>query len=543
MILRSRFPDVEVPGSSLPAYVFERADEWADSPALIDGPSGRALTYHDLRSLIACVAAGLTARGFGKGDTLCIYSPNLPEYAAVFFGVASIGGVNTTANPMYGAEELARQLRDSGAKFVVTIPMLAARALEAAAQCGAEVIVFGEAAGCTPFATLVATDAAPPVVTIDARRDVVALPCSSGTTGLPKGVMLSHENLVANLAQCDFIDQSVPGDHVIGVLPFYHIYGMVVILCMMLKRGACVITMPQFDLEQYLRLSQQYRVKSAYLVPPIALALAKHPLVDQFDLSALRVVTSGAAPLGPELERACGARLNCLVKQGYGMTEASPVTHFSPNDPALVRHGSCGLLIPNTECRVVHLETREDVGVGEHGELLIRGPQIMLGYLNNAEATAQAIDADGWLHTGDVGYADADGYFFIVDRLKEFIKYKGYQVAPAELEAVLLTHPLVSDAAVVPSADEEAGEIPKAFVVAKADVSAEALMAFVAGIVAPFKKVRAVEFIDKIPKSAAGKILRRELIVRERARQKEAATDVASATVAGVPVAGVPVAG
>ena len=204
------------------------------------------------------------------------------------------------------------------------------------------------------------------------------------------------------------------------------------------------------------------------------------------------------------------------------MTEASPVTHFTPDDPALVRHGSCGMLVPNTECRVVHLETKLDVRTGEHGELLIRGPQIMLGYLDNAEATAQAIDEDGWLHTGDVGYADADGYFFIVDRLKEFIKYKGYQVAPAELEAVLLTHPSVADAAVIPVKDDDAGEIPKAFIVARGDVSAEELMSFVSGLVAGFKKVRAVEFIEKIPKSASGKILRRELITRERSRQQEA---------------------
>ena len=525
MIHRSRFPDIAIPDATLPEYVFEHADEWGDLPALIDGPSGRTLTYRDLLALIGRVAAGLAARGFRKGDTLCIYSPNLPEYAAVFFGVASIGGINTTANPLYGAEELARQLRDSGARIVVTIPMLAERARAAAAASGgAEVIVFGEAPGCTSFSALVATAAEPLRPAIVPSRDIVALPCSSGTTGLPKGVMLSHRNLVANIAQCIAIEQSVAGEHTIGFLPFFHIYGMTVILCMMLRRGACVVTMPQFDLEQYLRLSQQYRVRRAFLVPPVALALAKHPIVDQFDLSALKVITSGAAPLGPELEKACGTRLGCLVKQGYGMSEASPVTHFTPDDAALVRHGSCGMLVPNTECRIVHLETKRDVETNEHGELLIRGPQIMLGYLNNAEATAEAIDEDGWLHTGDVGYADADGYFFIVDRLKEFIKYKGYQVAPAELEAVLLTHPSVADAAVIPVRDEDAGEIPKAFIVARRDVSAEELMEFVAGIVAAFKKVRAVEFIDKIPKSASGKILRRELITRERLRQQEAAS-------------------
>ena len=330
--------------------------------------------------------------------------------------------------------------------------------------------------------------------------------------------MLTHRNIVANLAQCDFVDPSEPGDHTIGVLPFFHIYGMVVILCMMLRRGATVVTLPQFDLETYLRLNSQYRCRTAYLVPPIALALAKHPMVEQFDLSSLELVNSGAAPLGAELELAVEKRIGCLTKQGYGMTEASPVTHFTPNERENVRHGSCGIVIANTQVRILDLESGKELGVGERGELLIRGPQIMKGYLNNAEATAQAIDADGWLHTGDVGYADADGFFFIVDRLKEFIKYKAYQVAPAELEAVLLTHPAVADAAVIPKADTEAGEIPKAFVVKRAEVSAAEIMAFVAERVAPYKKIREVEFIEKVPKSASGKILRRELIAMERAR-------------------------
>ena len=526
MILRSRFPDIEIPDVSLTEHVFEHVGQFLDHPALIEGPTGRIVTYRALLDLIGRVSAALSARGFVKGSTLCLYSPNVPEYAAVFFGVARIGAINTTANPMYGVKELARQLSDSGATLVVTVPQLAERALEAAATVGAEVIVFGEAPGCTSFARFIGEGKAPatgvdarrPAVPIDADRDLVALPYSSGTTGLPKGVMLSHRNLVANMAQCDFVDPSGPGDHVVGVLPFFHIYGMVVILCMILRRGATVVTLPQFDLETYLRLNAEYRCRSAYLVPPIALALAKHPMVAQFDLSSLESINSGAAPLGAELEIEVEKRLGCIMKQGYGMTETSPVTHFTPTDAALVRHGSCGLIVPNTEVRVVNLETRQDVAVGEHGELLMRGPQVMKGYLNNPDATASTIDADGWIHTGDVGYADADGYFFIVDRLKEFIKYNAYQVAPAELEAVLLTHPAVADAAVIPKADEAAGEIPKAFVVRKHDVTAEEIMAFVAERVAPYKKVRVVEFIDKIPKSASGKILRRELIATERAR-------------------------
>jgi acyl-CoA synthetase (AMP-forming)/AMP-acid ligase II len=524
MILRSRFPEVAVPDVTLGEFVFEHAGAWSDRPALIDGPSGRTLTYGALREMIGSCRAALAARGFARGDVLCLFSPNVPEYAAVFFAVAELGGANTTANPMYGADELANQLKDSGAKIVVTAPALAEKARAAAAATGiGEVIVWGEAPGCTPFAEFLGggssiARAAQIAPAVNPSRDVVALPYSSGTTGLPKGVMLSHRNLVANLAQIDFVDSTEVGDHLVGVLPFYHIYGMLVVLCGVLRKGGCVVTMPQFDLEQYLRLTATYGAKRAYLVPPIALALAKHPMVDLFDLSRLKFVTSGAAPMGAELEESCAARIGCLVKQGYGMTEASPVTHFTPEDPAFARSGSCGLLVPNTECRIVDLLTKEDAAPGERGELLIRGPQVMLGYLNNPEASAQAVDEDGWLHTGDVGYADAEGFFYIVDRLKEFIKYKGYQVAPAELEGILLTHAAVADCAVIPMADADAGEIPKAFIVMRHDVTSEELMAYVAGIVASFKKVRSVEFIAKIPKSPSGKILRRELIALERSR-------------------------
>ena len=521
MILRSRFPDVAIPDCPLGEYVFAHAENWAARPALIDGPTGRALTYGALREMITRCKTALIGRGFARGDVLCLFSPNVPEYAAVFFAVAELGGANTTANPMYGADELARQLKDSGAKIVVTAPALADKARAAAAAAGiSEVVVWDDAPGCTPFATFVASGAgaAPATQAVDPARDVVALPYSSGTTGLPKGVMLSHRNLVANLAQIDSVDAIAAGDHVVGVLPFYHIYGMLVVLCGVLRKGGCVVTMPHFDLEQYLRLTATYRTARAYLVPPIALALARHPLVEQFDLSCLKFVTSGAAPMGPELEASCAARIGCMVKQGYGMTEASPVTHFTPEDPAFARAGSCGLLVANTECRIVDLITREDADPGERGELLIRGPQVMLGYLNNPEATAQTVDEDGWLHTGDVGYADADGFYYIVDRLKEFIKYKGYQVAPAELEGILLGHAAVADCAVIPMADADAGEIPKAFIVTRSDVTSEELMAYVAGIVASFKKVRSVEFIEKIPKSPSGKILRRELIALERSR-------------------------
>jgi acyl-CoA synthetase (AMP-forming)/AMP-acid ligase II len=293
---------------------------------------------------------------------------------------------------------------------------------------------------------------------------------------------------------------------------------MTVIMNLGLRHGATIVTMPRFDLDQFLELLERHRVTRAFVVPPIALALAKHPAVENRDLSAVRTIMSGAAPLGAELAEQLASRLGCFVMQGYGLTETSPVTHTIPPDPERNKPGSIGPPLASTECRLVDAETGEDVAEGDRGELWVRGPQVMRGYLNNAEATAATIDPDGWLHTGDVATVDADGYFRIVDRLKELIKCKGYQVAPAELEALLLTHPGVSDVAVIGVPDDEAGELPKAYVVpADADLDPDELMSWIAERVAPQKRIRLVELADGIPKSPSGKILRRVLMDRERA--------------------------
>jgi 4-coumarate--CoA ligase len=344
-------------------------------------------------------------------------------------------------------------------------------------------------------------------------HDTVVLPYSSGTTGLPKGVMLTHRNCAGNIAQVNAMFPFEEHDVIIAVLPFFHIYGMQVIMNSGLRVGATLVTMPRFDLVGFLQAVQEHKVTVAYLVPPIVLALAKQPIVSDYDLSSLRVVMSGAAPLGAELADEAAARIGASVFQGYGMTELSPVTHLCPLDDA--RAGSIGVLVPNCEARLVDPDG-VDVEPGGEGELWVRGPMVMTGYLNNPTATAETIDADGWLHTGDVARVDADGHFTIVDRVKELIKYKGFQVPPAELEALLVTHPAVADVAVIPVPDEAAGEIPKAFVVRKpgAEATAEELMAFVAEHVSSYKQVRQIEFIDEIPKSASGKILRR--ILRDR---------------------------
>ena len=347
-------------------------------------------------------------------------------------------------------------------------------------------------------------------------NDLAVLPYSSGTTGLPKGVMLSHHNLVSNLIQMQAALSIGDRDTLIGCLPFFHIYGMTVIMNQGLRNGATIVTMPRFDLEQFLGLLEEHGVTRTYVVPPIAVALAKHPAVDAHDLSSVRTIMSGAAPLGAELAEKVAERLDCDVIQGYGMTETSPVTHVIR--PENNKPGSIGPAIPSTECRLVDPETGEDVGEGERGELWVRGPQVMQGYLNNAEATAATIDAEGWLHTGDIAVIDSDGFFEIVDRLKELIKYKGFQVAPAELEALIQNHPDVADVAVSGVPDEECGELPKAYIVpAGEELDSDELMEWVAGQVSPQKKVRIVEVVEEIPKSPSGKILRRVLKDREKA--------------------------
>lgn len=522
MIFTSTFAEVDIPDMSLTEFVMQKAAALADKPAIIDGTSGRTITYGQLTGGIRLVAAGLASRGFKKGDVFAIYSPNVPEYGLIFHAVATLGGINTTINPLYTAEELAHQLNDANAKYLLTIPMFLDKALEAANHSNIEeVFVFGEAEGATPFTSLMQSGSDVPAVEINPATDLVVLPYSSGTTGLSKGVMLTHRNLVANMTQTVPSGLVSESDNVMAILPFFHIYGMVVILNYALHVGATVVTMPRFDLPQFLQIIQDNKISYAPIVPPIVLALAKHPIIDNYDLSSLEMITSGAAPLSEELAGACANRLGCLVGQGYGLTETSPVTHIIPRDKSKIKWAAAGLLISNTECKIVDLDSGKALGVGEEGEIWIRGPQVMQGYLNNAEATANSIDDEGWFHTGDIGYADDEGYFYVVDRLKELIKYKGMQVAPAELEGILLTNPAIADAAVIPSPDEAAGDIPKAFVVLQGEITPDQIMAFVASQVAPHKKIRRVEIVNQIPKSASGKILRRILVAQERAKAKK----------------------
>jgi PAS domain S-box-containing protein len=425
-------PSPHVPLRSLPQFVLFGAAVVPDKPAVIDGLTGRGISYGELAEAAIRTAAGLSARGFGKRDVLAIWSPNLPDYAVAAFGAGLAGGIVTTINSLYNATELAHQLRDSGARALVTGPQFAAKAADAARSAGVrDVFVFGEARGAEPFTSLSESGRSLDPVEVDPREDVAALLYSGSTTGLPKGVMLTHFNLVANLVQMQAVERLAAEEVVIGVVPFHHIYGFNVVLNLSLHAGATLVVLPRFNAEEFLRAVEDHSVTTAFVVPPIVRTLAHHPLIDRFDLRSLRYIMSAAAPLPEETARACAHRLGCVIKQAYGLTETGPTTHWTPRNA--VRLNSAGPPVPGTECRVIDVATKHDVPSGELGEIWVHGPQVMKGYLNNPEATRRVVDEDGWLRTGDIGYADADGYIYVLDRATDLVKFRGLQYRDGEL--------------------------------------------------------------------------------------------------------------
>ncbi|MCR9276964.1 MAG: AMP-binding protein [Pseudomonadaceae bacterium] len=511
IIHASPLPDVDIPPVTITAHVLRRATELADHVAIRDTSGSSLYTYAELSAAIYSLAGGLAARGITPGKVVGLMAPNVPEYAIVFHGVAVAGAAVTTINPTYGSEEVNHQLIDAGASVLFTVPMFVETAQAAIKGTDVtEIVVIGDA---VPGTTAMASIFGDPIeqVPVDLASHTVVLPYSSGTTGLPKGVMLSHRNLVANIEQCQHAIRYQDNEVALAALPFFHIYGMQVLMNGLICNGVTTVTMPRFDMVEALQAVSKLGITRFYAVPPIVLGLANAPIVDEYDTSSVRQVFSGAAPLGAELAAKASERLGCEVVQGFGMTELSPVSHCTVEGD--YRPGTSGVTISNTESRIVDPDTGEDQGVGERGELWVRGPQVMLGYLNNPTATAETVDDDGWLHTGDIAIIDEHAHMTIVDRMKELIKFKGFQVAPAELEALLITHPKVADVAVIGVPDDEAGELPKAFVTTPPDVEVtlEELQALVSEHLVSYKQIKQLEVIDAIPKSASGKILRKDL--------------------------------
>ena len=518
-------PPVEFPDVPYDHLVRAAAERGPDRQAIIY--HDLILTYREVIGMINCIANGLYDLGIRKGDRICLYTTNRPEYTLTFMAAATIGAVVSPMNPVYKEREVGYQLENSEAKAILIqrelVPTLAQVLANKELPDLKHILVTGDKAPnglpeALPIATLMrrSSPKRPPHVDISGD-DLLALPYSSGTTGLPKGTMLTHRNLVSNNLQFTTALQTNLTDVALLFLPFYHIYG-VMLTGSFLACGGTQIMMERFDLMQSLELSEKHNVTYYFAVPPIILALANAPL----DLSKLRTVKyifSGAAPMPAEPARKLQEKTGIIVVQGYGLTEASPLTHAQPKDRDFVRMESVGMPTHNTEQKFVDMETGErELPVGEDGELIIRGPQIMQGYWKAPEETARAL-RNGWLYTGDIGHVDADGYTYIVDRKKEMIKYKGFGVAPAEIEALLLEHPAVADSAAIGVPGDEAGELIKGLVVLRKgqEVTEEEILTFANGKLAGYKKVHLIEFIDSVPKTASGKILRRELKERERA--------------------------
>ncbi|KAL9952226.1 hypothetical protein ACROYT_G039448 [Oculina patagonica] len=524
MAFRSKYY-VPIPDNiSWPQYVFQNFDKYGDSKAVSDPSTGSFYTFKQLKILTRNFASALVKQGLKKDDALAIYLPNGIQYPVVYYGALFLGITIMTINPQYGVEELAYQLRDAGAKYLITDRERLANAQRAALQVGiVATFTVGKVKGFVSVDELVQDDGSrfPSDVNISPKEDVAVLLYSSGTTGLPKGCMLTHYNLIALaciIGHDSFLNLSLQSV-VLAVLPLFHGYGQFVIMGMALSRGAKLVILRQFEPQIFLQTLEDHRVTVAPIVPPLILFLAQHSMVDNYKLSSLMEVISAGAPVGEELLTALKKRLPHVkyVRQAYGLTEGG-LCSMTPLDGN--KASSCGVLFPNLECKVVHQETLVPLGPYKEGEICIRGPTVMKGYLNNPKATTQTIDQEGWVHTGDAGHYDEEGYLCIVDRIKELIKYKGFQVPPAELEALLITHPNIDDVAVIGVPDLKAGELPKAFVVRRGDVTPDEIIKFVAERVAPHKKLRGgVEFIDQILKSPSGKILRRHLRNREKESQ------------------------
>ncbi|OAY32340.1 4-coumarate--CoA ligase-like 1 [Manihot esculenta] len=522
-IFRSRYPAVPVPENvTLPDFVLQDYELYSDRVAFVEAVTGKAYTYGELVRETRRFTKALRSIGIRKGHVVIVVLPNVAEYGIVALGIMATGGVYSGVNPAAHESEIKKQVLAANAKLIVTNDL----SYEKVRSLELPVITLGETrigSAMNWYELLDAADRATDRYVYEDvdQNDLCALPFSSGTTGMSKGVMLTHRNLVANLCSTLFsvAPQMVGQVTTLGLIPFFHIYGILGICFSTLRNKGKVVVMNRFELRTFLNALMTQEVTYAPIVPPIILALVKNPIVDEFDLSELklRAIMTAAAPLAPELLRAFENKFpGVQVHEAYGLTEHSCITltHGDPNlGHGISKKNSVGFILPNLEVKFIDPESGRSLPKNTPGEICVRSQCVMQGYYNNKEETARTIDGDGWLHTGDIGYIDDDGDIFIVDRIKELIKYKGFQVAPAEIEALLLTHPSVEDVAVVSLPDEEAGEIPAACVVIKQEArqSEEDIINYVSSNVAHYKKVRKVQFVETIPKSPSGKIMRRLL--------------------------------
>jgi len=507
-------------GKFLHDEILDACRKFPRNLALIDTSCDRRITYAEYGELVEAAARGLVASGIRPGEVVAIYLPTCWEFAVAYHAITLAGAIPTLLNPSYREREVRYQLEDSQAAMLITDgPLIASIDLSALPHLRSVITTRAHQGNAAAFSTLLSAHKGRLPVPDGTSSDVLAaLPYSSGTTGMPKGVMLSHYNLVANIYQYVAPGEAAstrPDDRVLCFLPLYHIYGLNVVLNPTLVMGATLVLMPRFELQRACDLIAAENITYLPQVPPVMNAFCGAVESGMFPKQHLvRASKSGAAPLAPELPRRFTEHTGIPVRQGYGMTEASPVTHIGFIEKHLYRPDSVGPLVAATECRIVN-EQGIDLGPNETGELVMRGPQFMLGYWRAPEASAGALH-DGWYWSGDVGTCDDDGFYKIVDRRKELIKFKGFSIAPAEVEAVLLEHPAVRDCGVIGKADDSAGELPIAFVVLR-DAQAETkgldveLCGYVGERLTSYKQPREIRFVSTIPRNPSGKILRKDL--------------------------------
>ncbi|MDA4115470.1 MAG: long-chain fatty acid--CoA ligase [Thaumarchaeota archaeon] len=507
---------------------------------------GASMTYGQVDELSSRFATALVSLGVRKGDRVAIFLPNMPQFVLSYFGTLKAGGVVVPCSPLYKAKELEFQLRDSGASVVVAandivkgndlfasidacrrnldLKVLTASLTDylpsaKRALAGFAGVKDAERNGTSGrFRDIVAKSAPlPTFASVDPRNDVAVLQYTGGTTGIAKGAMLTHANLFFNAAVIAAWFPLAEDDVALGVLPFFHIYGMTAAMNAPLYAGGSMVLLPRFEVEAVMEAIQKEKVTSFCGVPTMYIAVIHHPDVKKFSLRTVRGCISGGAALPAAVIKSFGELTGGTLVEGYGLSEASPVTHCNPmGEGASLREGSIGVPLPFTDARVVDMDDpSKRLGVGEAGELAVKGPQVMLGYWNNKAETENVLTADGWLLTGDVARMDADGYFYIVDRKKDMIDVSGLKVYPREVEELLFTHPAVKEAAVVGMPDDYRGEVVSAYVVLKPEnkgkVTEEEIIQFCRSNLATYKAPRKVTFADELPKTLVGKVLRRRL--------------------------------
>ncbi|MEM3626874.1 MAG: long-chain fatty acid--CoA ligase [Candidatus Bathyarchaeia archaeon] len=542
---------IEYPEVPLFEFLRKTAEKYPNKTALVY--FDRGITYRELDLVTDKFATALSDLGVKKGDKFAVFLPNVPQFVISYYGAIKIGAVVTAISPLYKEREVEHQLNDSEAETIIVLDMLYPIVEKVWEKTRLKRVIvtslkeympstlafLGSLMGKIPsqkverkpniyfFKELLSKyGASPPKVEINPKEDLVALQYTGGTTGTSKGAMLTHMNLVANAVMCFEWLRGTKGEETfLAVLPLFHIYGMTTGMNAPIYAAGKIVMLPRFDPISTLEAIQKYKVTVFCGAPTMYAMLLAHPNLHKYDLTSVRFCISGSAPLPPEVQKKWMEKTGGVLVEGYGLTESSPVTHCNPLDRSMktVKVGSIGLPWPDTDAKIVDIETGEkELKPGEVGEIVVKGPQVMKGYWKMPEETAMVL-RDGWLYTGDIGRMDEDGYFYITDRKKDLIKYKGYSVYPREIEDVLYEHPAVKLCGVVGKPDPVAGEIPKAFVVLKEGMTAteKEIMDFVNEKVAPYKAIREVEFRTELPMTMVGKVLRRVLQEEERKKAQK----------------------